>query len=208
VEFTLRYQGRLYITGAESGIREQKQRLRQHFHEQLREVWRGHNAFSKINLDALRSPVASSDDTFDLPRPLTPTDGQALSAFLFRHEVSGIKFFPLITYPMETHCYLSIRMGRPTRPGSILFGRRDLDNRVKILIDALRMPHRSNELPDNVIGDSEMYCLLADDNLVTRLSIASYRLLSGYTNDADVDVDIDVEIKPITAMLGMLDLLF
>jgi hypothetical protein len=115
---------------------------------------------------------------------------------------------PLITFPMEAHCYLSIRMGRPTRPGSILFGRRDVDNRLKILVDALRMPHQDNEVPKDHLGDKEMFCLLADDNLVTRLSITSYRLLSGYTCDADIHIDIDVTIRPITAMIGTSDLLF
>ena len=204
MEFTLRYEGRL--TDAEA--RDQKHSLREHFHEQLREIWRSHNALSKINRSGLRRPVPSADDRFDLPRPLVQTDREALSAYLFRHEVSGITFIPLITYPMEAHCYLSMRMGRPTRPGSILFGRGDLDNRIKILIDALRMPHQVTELPDGAFGDREMFCLLADDNLVTRLVITSYRLLSGYTSDADVAIDIDVAIKPITAMIGTMDLLF
>jgi Holliday junction resolvase RusA-like endonuclease len=127
---------------------------------------------------------------------------------MFRYSRGGIDFVPLITFPMEAHCYLSIRMGRPTRPGSILFGRRDVDNRLKILVDALRMPHQDNEVPKDHLGDKEMFCLLADDNLVTRLSITSYRLLSGYTCDANIHIDIDVTIRPITAMIGTSDLLF
>jgi len=109
---------------------------------------------------------------------------------------------------MEAHCYLSIRLGRPTRPGSILFGPGDIDNRLKILLDSLRMPQVEQELPIGGNAASEMFCLLADDNLVTRLSISSYQLLAGYSSDDEVDVDIDVTIRALTPMAGTWTLLF
>jgi len=204
MEFTLRYQGRLYGDGGA----EQKHRLRKGFHEQVKLVWLAHNTLQKIPRDQLPPPQQSANDAFDLPRPLAAVGEHSLSSFMFRYSIGGFDFVPLITFPMEAHCYLNIRMGRPTRPGSILFGRRDIDNRVKILVDALRMPHHDNEVPKDPGGNKEMFCLLADDNLVTRLSITSYRLLSGYTCDADIDIDIDVTIRPITAMIGTSDLLF
>jgi hypothetical protein len=131
-----------------------------------------------------------------------------LEVFMFKHKVRGLTFLPLVTFPMEAHCYLAIRFGRPARPGSIFFGKGDIDGRIKTVVDALRMPHQDTELPEDAGGDEYNLCLLADDNLVTRLSITSYQLLTGYDRDSYVDLDIDVTIRAITPMLGTWALLY
>ena len=49
----------------------------------------------------------------------------------------------------------------------------DLDNRLKVLLDALRMPHSPKEVPGNAFGTGhdELFCLLEDDSLVRKISI-------------------------------------
>jgi hypothetical protein len=203
MEFTLKYRGDI-----RSGVAI-KHALRRSFHEQLGEIWRTHNVLSRIDRDKLPAPVKSADDLhYDLPRPLTPSGDQDLSAFLFRFVLCGTAWVPLVTYPMEAHCHLAVRLGRPTRPGTILFGGGDIDNRIKIILDALRMPQHVQEVASGVAVEPEMFALLADDNLVTRLSITTYQLLSGYRSNDDMDVDIDVTVRAITPMAGTWALLF
>jgi hypothetical protein len=203
VDFTLKYRGELR-RGVNST--ELKQHIRESFHTQLQQIWAGHNVLSRIDRSLLPSPVKSEHDKYDLPRPLQPVSTEDLSAFLFRFRIGSAVFVPLVTFPMEAHCYLSVRLGRPARPGSILFGSGDIDNRLKILLDSLRMPQVEQELPAG--PDTEMFCLLADDNLVTRLSVTTYRLLTSYSSDDYVDVDIDVTVRAITPMAGTWALLF
>ena len=55
----------------------------------------------------------------------------------------------------------------------------DIDNRVKTLLDALRMPHDSSELPKDppALDEDPFFCLLEDDALVTELALVTDRLL-------------------------------
>jgi len=56
----------------------------------------------------------------------------------------------------------------------------DIDNRVKTILDALRVPAEPNAVPQ---GDAPrpdevpFYCVLEDDKLVTALSVQTERLL-------------------------------
>src|SRR5471030_2477981 len=50
----------------------------------------------------------------------------------------GYRFVPLATKALTLHCSLDILLLRPEGPGVIYAG--DLDNRLKTLIDGLRMP--------------------------------------------------------------------
>jgi len=78
-----------------------------------------------------------------------------------------------------------------------------LDNRVKTLIDALRMPKGANELKGNetpACGEDPFFCLLEDDDLVTSLSVESDMLLdapiAGDGGEGRVKLVISVELKP------------
>ena len=65
--------------------------------------------------------------------------------------------------------------------GNMVFNRGgDIDNRIKALFDALRMPEKPDELPDSAMPeDSEkpFFCLLESDRLITSFRIESERLL-------------------------------
>lgn len=50
----------------------------------------------------------------------------------------------------------------------------DIDNRLKTLFDALRLPNQTNELVgyDNPAPDENpFFCLLEDDSLITHVSV-------------------------------------
>jgi hypothetical protein len=78
---------------------------------------------------------------------------------------------------------------RPETPGSILTQGGDIDNRIKTLLDSLKMPRRSEELPPEAVPDKNQdpfFVLLEDDNLVSSLSIRTSRLLDAPENSKDV----------------------
>jgi hypothetical protein len=69
---------------------------------------------------------------------------------------------------------------RPEPPGSIITQGGDIDNRLKTLLEALRMPKVAAEIPPGdspAVHEDPFFCLLEDDNLVTRLSVTTDRLL-------------------------------
>jgi hypothetical protein len=71
---------------------------------------------------------------------------------------------------------IGIVLMRPEEPGSIVTRAGDIDNRLKTLLDSLRMPHNRSEIPaDYVAGPDEepFFCLLEDDNLISSLSVTS-----------------------------------
>ncbi len=74
-----------------------------------------------------------------------------------------------------------------------------IDNRLKTLLDSLRAPKELQELPkdDSPKNDEDPYfCLLEDDNLITKLSVVTDRLLEPYENSSEVQLMIPVTIKP------------
>jgi hypothetical protein len=77
----------------------------------------------------------------------------------------------------------------------------DLDNRLKILFDALRAPRHANELIAGKGPNSEQkpfFVLLEDDILITKISIESRRLLRPVIppeQHEDVELNIRVNVE-------------
>src|SRR5271156_6808570 len=63
-------------------------------------------------------------------------------------EVQGrkFKFLPVIWISVPVMCELTIQIKRRENPGGVLTQDGDLDNRVKTIFDALRMPKNESEL--------------------------------------------------------------
>ena len=115
-----------------------------------------------------------------------------------------------MTEPQEARCRLDVRLHRPIAPGSIIFAGGDLDNRLKVLFDALRMPKEPQEVEERAQHEGQrIFCLLADDRLITDLSIESFRLLGPQPVDENyVEVEIVVTVQAVTPMMGTLSFLF
>jgi len=110
---------------------------------------------------------------------------------------------------MEAHCHLSLRVGRPAKPGNIIFTGGDLDGRLKTLFDALAVPKDKDAIDARDATQDEYVCLLSDDELITGVSLESYRLLEAGKQDENyIDLDIAVTITAVTAMRGTFNLLF
>jgi hypothetical protein len=86
-------------------------------------------------------------------------------------------------------CDLEITLLRPEAPGAVITQSGDIDNRLKTLFDSLRMPKELGELH---VGDAPgpdeqpFYCLLEDDNLITKVAVITDRLLQPVASPNEV----------------------
>jgi hypothetical protein len=122
-------------------------------------------------------------------------------------EFSGKRFWFLISEYLATVVDLNITILMPHNVGRIIYNGGDIDNRIKTLFDALRVPAAASEIPSSDsfnYGTSGMYCLLQDDKLINRVSIRSYRDQAPMDGDS-VRCLIEVETKITRAFWGNLN---
>src|SRR5437879_2426081 len=80
-------------------------------------------------------------------------------------ELGGFTFIPLIAEQLDHVAMLSITLLTAEEPGRAVTQAGDLDNRIKTLLDALRVPKSVSELPKDdrpLDGETPFYCLLED----------------------------------------------
>lgn len=126
----------------------------------------------------------------------------------------GYSFVPLVREQMSLQCNLDILLLRRDMPGGVLHAG-DIDNRIKTLIDGLRMPKSVNELSPAYsqpsFGEDPFYVLMEEDKLVSGFSVETDLLLApskSPNRDTDlrwVQAIISVELKPYVATSGNMD---
>jgi hypothetical protein len=169
VEFRLTYQGSLRSTrtfvdqgnGAPPDDKARhKHAIRRHFHSQLKRIAQ------------LRMPhwYVVTDNNW----------GRHDQRIADQFAKNGFRWLPLVRSDRALNCSLSILYLRKNAQGGPL-SNADLDNRVKTLIDALKIPKRrelpSDAAPDPARDEDPFYVLLEDDSLVTHLSVETDVLL-------------------------------
>ena len=111
----------------------------------------------------------------------------------------GYRFIPLVLERFSLLCSLKILFLRRDIPGKVISAG-DIDNRVKTLIDALRMPKSPNELVDDDVkprpGEVPFFCLLEDDTQVSGFSVETDTLLDPEADDKTAKLVITVELRP------------
>lgn len=120
----------------------------------------------------------------------------------------GYRFVPLVREETSLLCSLDILFLRRDIPGSVIDAG-DIDNRIKTIIDALRIPRHQNELvgSDAAPGadDDPFFCLLEDDSQVSRLVVETDTLLDppadGNLDHSEARLMITVEIRPYDVTL-------
>ena len=117
----------------------------------------------------------------------------------------AFSFLPLATKDLSLMCRLEIKILRHDGPGSLFGKKGDIDNRVKALVDSLRVPDLGqlketrgsrfspgkNEVP--------FYCLLEDDVLVSSFEVSTEQWLDNPASkgsESYVDVNIRAIIRP------------
>lgn len=107
-------------------------------------------------------------------------------------------FLAIVRERLHLVCDLDILFLRREPPGQLVSGGGDIDNRIKVLFDALRVPQDENELR-GCGPEKTMACLTEDDKLITGFRVTTDRLLeppASPSNVNDVRLIINVEVKP------------
>jgi hypothetical protein len=166
VDFVLRYRGPL----AANGSVKEKHDIRRAIHLQLQALCQQEPLLEQAKSETLPLGVLKGREV-EVPRPL--------KVMYFAVALGGFQFVPIIHRPHELACSLDILFLRRERPGAIVQHGGDLDNRLKTLFDALRMPHDVAELRGVApsIADERLYSLLEDDALITRVAVSTQQLL-------------------------------
>lgn len=160
LQFRLTYRGKLKGRNSSSVV--DKQELRRHFHKQLKVLW-------------AQSPLNEATKQID-PNAI----GNPHEVCLLRN-VGQFTFAPIVSsvFGWNTVAELDILFLRPSPAGALLGHGGDRDNRIKTLMDCLRMP-AVNEFPPNdkpSEDETPFFVLLEDDALVTAFSVTSDQLL-------------------------------
>jgi len=110
--------------------------------------------------------------------------------------VGSFVFVPLVSRRWDTIAEVEVLFLRRSSPGQLIGHGGDIDNRMKTLFDALRVP-QATELPDGEAageGEEPFYCLLQDDALVTALSVRTDEWLEpGDPSDVLLIIQVSVE---------------
>ncbi len=179
MEFRLTYEGELPANGS----LKDKQRLRRAFHPQLQILW------NQLPLKEIRNSGT----------PLGAPVGPEVSMKTLAFNCPPFNFLPLVSRELNLIAELDVLFLRPQEPGSLLRHGGDIDNRIKTLLDSLRMPSSPAEFPSGDMPGPEedpLYCLLEDDALVTKVGISTDRWLKP-TGLREVFMVIHVRIRGV-----------
>jgi hypothetical protein len=204
MEFRLIYQGPLRAEDFKSGPvgrAKDKQELRKHFHLQLRELWKEqpdlrNQAETRFQVSTTPPNLLSHPGpNVRQINPLLPPEVYVQAGVPYPsnaktwvehiaddHQRCGGRFVPLVSHQGGYTCALDILFLRRDGPGKISSGG-DLDNRIKVLFDGLRMPNTIAEIGGLPIDADEnpFFCLLEDDQLITGLTVTTDRLMTPLT---------------------------
>jgi hypothetical protein len=153
-------------------------RIRMDLHPQLKALWQ----YKPLSLDTHQRHLREAANPGEV-------------AILERS--NNVLFAPLVTQKNNLACELSIAFLRQQPPGQLLGEGGDIDNRLKTLLDALRMPNTAEAQQaqiDTQPDDDPVHCLLQDDALVTKVSVETDRLLRPATDQFDLVAIIQVRV--------------
>lgn len=182
VNFRLTYEGPLKAASQSENRRVEKHVIRQVFSHQLIALHRAKGGFFNAAFENLKPeedvPVVKRGEFY---------------------------FFSVVREKLNLVCDLDILFLRRDNPGHLVGNGGDLDNRIKVLFDALRMPQDDNEVRGLSMGTDNkgkpvdfLTCLTEDDKLITGFRVTTDRLLEPAKSEAEqnnVQLVINVEIK-------------
>jgi hypothetical protein len=212
MEFRLIYQGPLRAEKYERreasaegvGRAKDKHELRKVFHLQLRELWNQHPELrSQATKLCYLSQSGEEGNTYVFLHPVEKWARSAtnvkpyLDHIADNHKLCGGRFVPLVSTNGGFTCALEILFLRRDNPGGVIQSGGDIDNRIKVLFDGLRMPHTDGELGGYTIDGKDedpFFCLLEDDTLITSVSVTTDRLITPQKDDENIN-DVLLVIK-------------
>ncbi len=175
MQFTLIYRGRLPANGDAKS----KQVIRRQLHPQLKHL------FSYPPLNRHTSTMLC--------------EIQNLRPNIIEH-LDNFRFAPIITTKYDLVASIELLFLHPEPPGRLITQGGDIDNRLKTLFDALRMPRVSSEIPANDVplqDENPFFCLLQDDALITDISVKTDVLLEPNINQSEAHLFIRVRTTTV-----------
>jgi hypothetical protein len=116
---------------------------------------------------------------------------------------NGFNFLPLVTKRLCLRCSLDILFLRVDEYPFVFGGSGDIDARLKMLFDSLRMADNATELPVGAKPEKDenpFFVLLEDDKLITEVRVSTDRLLklpeARPPEKHDVYLQITVRLNP------------
>jgi len=181
VELRLIYGGELLGASKTDTRSEHKHAVRLCFHHQLKHLWSISPNLREWILGDPRVQVLPAKDYLSQ-----------------KYQFNGIGLIPLVTEDLGVGVKLDILMLRPDQPGKTLMQSGDIDNRLKTVFDALRMPQIGEHFDSQ--GENPFFCLMQNDSLVNHVSVTTDMLL-GSCSKNEVRLVITVILWPIVATL-------
>jgi hypothetical protein len=180
MKFTLTYDGELPSATRSNGRLAEKWAIRKALHPQLAELWQNSKQLQRAKeVQIPREPYIYVEDHHGAMEAHNKPLKEGFVRLCEPIVVKGRNFIPLVRDSLALACGLEILFLRKEEPGSIISKSGDIDNRLKVLFDALRMP--TNEEFAGIEGpfdDDPMHCLLESDSLINDLTVRTDRLLS------------------------------
>ncbi|SCK49227.1 hypothetical protein VAR608DRAFT_4898 [Variovorax sp. HW608] len=187
MRFTLTYRGPLPANGNPRD----KQVIRRQLHPQLKHLF-------------TYPPLKSRVDTM-LADPAVESAHRPSIV----EKVGLFRFAPVVTTKYHLVATLELLFLRPEPPGSLISRGGDIDNRLKTLFDALRMPRVESEIPkgDSPATDEDpFFCLLQEDTLITELDVKTDVLLDPSADPSQAHLFIRVRTETVVGTFANLDL--
>jgi len=183
MDIVLTYRGRI---PAKRSDREAVWAIRREFHTQLAKLW-GKEPFSVLR--------RWEDSNFEAGAPHFTRHWRDQTFVPFLGEDVGV----------GANIDITLLTGMPAKKRVVSSG--DLDNRIKRLIDALRVPKGEGEMVESLPADARWYCLLEDDDVV--ISVTA-RLGAYLASDDPAEAFAFIRVRPsaLRVTLSNLSMLF
>jgi hypothetical protein len=168
---------------------EAKRKIRSFLRPQIEKFWKSHPAMNYMG-----SPFNAA---------YGPQGLSFWEHYSNHHQVVTVsrhihKFAPLITDYNYNGCSVNVLfMRRDAGNAGALMQYGDLDNRIKVLFDALRKPKGTQEIEDlpQPPEENPCFCLLEDDRYIDHVSVTTDRLLVPVgTGESESDVFIVIHV--------------
>lgn len=205
MRFHLIYSGPLSASGNKSKI-DEAAKIRAALSSQIEQLWKKHHALSVLLKEAAIPPqnvgvtISMGPQGLMRPREVALQGGLGFQDLLIAFDVGTRQFLPLVRSSLHLNCEIDILFLRQQDPGALISQGGDIDNRVKTLLDALRMPSGDEEARAPSLGAGLLYCLMESDTLVSRLNIDTDRLLfaeSEKPNEVHLVIEISLNVLQV-----------
>lgn len=135
-------------------------------------------------------------------------EAQTVRPSIIEH-LGSFRFAPLITTRYDLVATIELLFLRPEQPGRLITQGGDIDNRLKTLFDALRMPRVEGEIPNGDSPSTEedpFFCLLQDDALITEIDVKTDVLLDPNARPSEAHLFIRVQAATVSMTFNNMDL--